>query len=527
MLKYIIKGKRDLGKMKTLKSKHLDKILPGVIILFAIALRLFMLSSHDLWYDEASVYRNAKNLTKVILQDEKVIYPTHPPLYYILLNFWIKVFPDSAFWLRGFSALAAIIATYLVFRFCIFFMSKEIALIAAFLFAVSPLNIWYSQEVGLYNLSLLFVSTAVFLLAKCLKEASLLNWFYLYVLLVVSLGTNHYSWFIIFGIWFIVLLNKEFRQHIRKWILLNILLLLFILPYLLVFIKNLVNILNANFWINRPTLKSILITFGNFNAGYNADHKTYIFQYLIFFSLFVSGVLYGLRRYKSIFKILITILITGILIPYVISRWLPVYIDRHLMLFSPFYYIVIAAGIESIKPNGVKIVIFSALSFIIFLSLNNYYCDTLTSPIEYHLGSYTKKTFKPLVHYLKGMADKNKDISIVYATPSVRNSVYYYWKEDNNPEYFYFFIPETMDDYWRGVVTRASVKWPKSYIDLSRPICIDIENKKDILLITGSWAREGLWDMNSAAVKDWMDKRFYKVSDVEFDGIWVTCYKRK
>jgi hypothetical protein len=345
--------------------------------------------------------------------------------------------------------------------------------------------------------------------------------------LAASLGTNHYSWFIIFGMWLIVLLNKDFRRHSRNWILLNILLLLLMLPYHFVFIKNLVNILNADFWINRPTLKSILITFGNFNAGYNADHKTYIFQYLIFFSLFISGVLYGLRKYKPIFKILITILITGILTPYVISKWLPVYIDRHLMLFLPFYYIIIAAGIESIKYNGVKIAIFSALSFIIFLSLNNYYCDRVTSPIEYHLGSYAKKPFKPLVYYLKRMVDKNKDIAIAYATPSVRNSVYYYWKDDNKPEYFYFFIPEAMDNYWKGVTTRASAKWPKSYIDLSRPICIDIKNKKDILLITGSWSREGSWDANSGAVREWLDKRFYKASDMEFDGLWVTRYKKE
>lgn len=481
-----------------------------------------MLSSHDLWHDEAAAQHNAQNLTKFLLKD----YHTHLPLYYVLLNFWIKIFPDTAFWLRGFSVLAAIMAVWLIFKFCISFLSREIALVAAFLFAISPLNIWYSQEVGLYNLSLLFIFISIFLLVKCFLEGSFLNWIYFSIFLLISLCTNYYSWFIIFGIWFIVILNKSFRYHIRSWILLNIVLLLCMLACNLIFVNDVENILNTGFWINRPSLKSILITFGNFNVGYNADYKTYIFQYLIFFTLFVSGLLYGLQKYKPIFKILITILAVGIFTPYFISKWIPVYIDRHLMSFSPFYYIIIAAGIESIRHKGAKIMIFTALSFIIFFSLNNYYHDILTSPIEYHLGSYTKKPFRPLVNYLKKMFNKNKDISVVYAIPSVGNSVGYYWREVSKPEFFYFFIPETLDNYWKGIMRWASMKMHRKFIDLSQPVHGEIENK-DILLITGSWSREGLWDMNSSAVRAWMDRRFYKVSDVEFDSIWVTYYKRR
>ena len=92
----------------------------------------------------------------------------HPPLYYILLRGWREFLGDSEFGLRSFSAFAGILtvaATIALGR--LFFHTRAGPPIGrsdpnpccAFLAAVNPALVYYSQETRMY--SLLGLLTAV------------------------------------------------------------------------------------------------------------------------------------------------------------------------------------------------------------------------------------------------------------------------------------------------------------------------------------------------------------------------------
>jgi uncharacterized membrane protein len=86
----------------------------------------------------------------------------HPPLYFVLTHFWLKLFPTDglvSIWsVRSLSALfgvAAIPATYALGW--IAFRSRQVAHIAAALMAVSPFGVYLAQEARHYTLPVLWV----------------------------------------------------------------------------------------------------------------------------------------------------------------------------------------------------------------------------------------------------------------------------------------------------------------------------------------------------------------------------------
>jgi len=87
----------------------------------------------------------------------------HPPLYFVLTHFWLKLFPTSnglvSIWaVRSLSALfgvGAIPATYLLGW--IAFRSRLVAQISAALMAVSPFGLYLAQEARHYTLPVLWV----------------------------------------------------------------------------------------------------------------------------------------------------------------------------------------------------------------------------------------------------------------------------------------------------------------------------------------------------------------------------------
>src|SRR3954471_13998679 len=90
--------------------------LAAVCVAF-IALRFWHLTYSCLWFDEIfSVHAAGMdfgNLVWFVAQDL-----IHPPLFYILLKFWILSGGESLFWLRFFPVFFSILSLYPLVRLC-------------------------------------------------------------------------------------------------------------------------------------------------------------------------------------------------------------------------------------------------------------------------------------------------------------------------------------------------------------------------------------------------------------------------
>ena len=117
-----------------------------------IALRLRHLGTYSLWCDEAFSVFVAKSRWSNLLR-QLIVDRVHPPLYYMLLKFWISVVGASVAGLRLFSVLFSAL-TLLPLWSCMkrTRLSRGLKLALLFAIACNPFLILYSQEVRMYSL---------------------------------------------------------------------------------------------------------------------------------------------------------------------------------------------------------------------------------------------------------------------------------------------------------------------------------------------------------------------------------------
>ena len=190
-----------IAKLKEFTSRHNSKTFWILfwIILFGLALRLVNLADQPYWGDEALSLDITKYLPHVSdLIRYLALVEVHPPLYYLILHFWIGFFGIGVFAVKFLSlifGLACIIAAF--FWGKIIFKSQKIGVIAALITAVLPVYLEFSQEARPYIFFSFFGAlAAIWLWQYCqTRRRIFLAGYVLANLLGLYL---HYSYFFIF-----------------------------------------------------------------------------------------------------------------------------------------------------------------------------------------------------------------------------------------------------------------------------------------------------------------------------------------
>jgi mannosyltransferase len=142
-------------------AKHLETRQTGwhryglglaAMMLTGLALRLYTIGSESLWLDEGfSALAATKTTVREVLN---FIYheDLHPPLYYVILHFWIGLFGDSETAMRTLSAIFGTLSIPLVVRLGRDLMDRKTASLAALLTAICVYHVFFGQEVRGYSL---------------------------------------------------------------------------------------------------------------------------------------------------------------------------------------------------------------------------------------------------------------------------------------------------------------------------------------------------------------------------------------
>lgn len=175
---------------------------PYLILLVGFALRLYQLGAEGLWYDETvSLYLAQSNPLEIIRHTAGDI---HPPLYYLFLSGWGQLAGFSEFSAAFFSLWFAVLLIALVYRITRnWYPARYVAPLAALLIALSPYNIWYSQEVRMYTLGAALGLLSVYFLRRLVAQNKILTRdFFIYVLATaLGLYTLYYFLFLIAFQW--------------------------------------------------------------------------------------------------------------------------------------------------------------------------------------------------------------------------------------------------------------------------------------------------------------------------------------
>jgi uncharacterized membrane protein len=206
------------------------------LILLGLCVRIYGLSAPSLWLDEA-ISANIVNgsVTECI---QHAANDLHPPLYYLLLRFWSLLGHDE--WtLRSFSVLCNFLSGIVLF-FCIRQMlNSSVALLALLLFALSPFQVRYSQEVRMYSLLGLWMVLALFFAWEYLKNRNLPFLFGYIFSSALGLYTHYQAgiFLVILNLAVMVRLYRRDRSHLWQWFLAQWVILALFVPWVPHFIQ--------------------------------------------------------------------------------------------------------------------------------------------------------------------------------------------------------------------------------------------------------------------------------------------------
>ena len=164
---------------KDSKRISLNFILIAIIILATI-LRFYNLGFQGAWIDEIHTLKEAdpdvslKEFHEVNMFREGI-----PHFYFLIVRFFGIIFGHSLYTIRVVSVVCGILSVILIYTLAKEISNKQTGYIAAFLLAIHPFHIEYSQEGRPYTLLVLFVILSFYRLILFLKAVNLKNAIYL------------------------------------------------------------------------------------------------------------------------------------------------------------------------------------------------------------------------------------------------------------------------------------------------------------------------------------------------------------
>src|SRR5215213_2341166 len=110
--------------------------LVALLFIVALALRLYAIERQSLWGDEGSSISLASRSLAQIVRD--TANDAHPPLYFWVLHFWIRMFGTSVFAVRSLSALCGALMVSITYILGRRWFGHPAAVVAAMAALLSP-----------------------------------------------------------------------------------------------------------------------------------------------------------------------------------------------------------------------------------------------------------------------------------------------------------------------------------------------------------------------------------------------------
>lgn len=384
-------------------------LILGMLILLAFGLRLYRLEAKNLWQDEGlSAYRASQSLP-FILSNTIFIqgYPTHdtqPPLYFILLHLVFRLAGRSEFSGRFLSLLFSVLVVPLTYLTGKRLLSQAAGIWASSLAALSPLYLWYAQELRMYSLLVFLGLLSFYTMLRALgvgEGSPEINrrWLGFYILVAGGMVYTHYTGF--FLLFFEALIFLAVGLLRRQWTLLCLfaLVLLVALPLLPFAMHRLLTPSVEKGYRFVPLFTILRDLWNSFSLGISVSMKAVWWLDMFFLALFLLGCFMldqgdsRARLGKSL--CLLGYLFVPILTLYALSHIKPMYMTvRHLIIISPAYYLGLGVGLDSLRRRALPLLPPVAILLLGGLFYSTYNC--------YFDERYMKDDFRSMVRYIEG-----------------------------------------------------------------------------------------------------------------------------
>ncbi|HBB36283.1 MAG TPA: hypothetical protein DDZ80_23835 [Cyanobacteria bacterium UBA8803] len=176
----------------------------------------------------------------------------HPPLYFVMLRYWMQSFGNSAVVTRGFSALLSILMFPCLYWLCLeLFNSPLTGWIASALIAVSPFHLLHAQEARPYSLWALGILLSSAALLRAVRLNTGFSWIVYAATVILGIYAHINFAFVAIsqGIYVIVIERFRLSKTLAAYSLASLVGVLFFFPWLWVVLNNWNKIKSLTTWI--------------------------------------------------------------------------------------------------------------------------------------------------------------------------------------------------------------------------------------------------------------------------------------
>ncbi len=312
---------------------------------------------------------------------------SNPPLYWIILYGWAKIFGYEDSTLRIPSALFSILAIWFMFLVGRRLFDPAAGLIAALLTAGSTFHLYYAQDARNYSLLLLLTLFSIWAFLRVIQEGRPWSFFVYGTASILLAYTHLYGLFTIAaqGLFFLLYWNKH-RPFRRAYLFTMLTVGTAYLPMGWLLREKTILILEKGFWISHPTLETIVRIFLKY-AGSAHDGAWILIPFCLFFLIGIipsqrtpqsriesrNGNLFSSSPPKSAADINSSLVLTllcfsvPIITPFLLSQFMtPIFVYRYTIGASAAFYLLAARGISRLKS---KVLLPIAIGFFIAASV--------------------------------------------------------------------------------------------------------------------------------------------------------------
>jgi len=279
---------------------NIDGKRSAVLLIFVLAaalgLRLFHLGQRVVWFDEANSLLVAGAGPAEIIDAARD--DVHSALYYLILHAWQSVVTGET-GARMLSVLAAVAAVAAVYFLGSRLVGRGAGLLSAGLLGLSPLHVWYSQEIRMYSVQTLLICLSFLFLLKALREGRGISWIAYVLCTALTLYVQYTSIFAVLAQnVFVFVYHRKDRRTLWCWLVSQCAVALLFAPCLPLLLWQTTRVTGRS-WIQPLELRQILGFLSLFSGAYLGDVRSRTVSVIVTIAVLSTAIVVLCRKRES------------------------------------------------------------------------------------------------------------------------------------------------------------------------------------------------------------------------------------
>ncbi|MDP1622098.1 MAG: glycosyltransferase family 39 protein [Bacteroidales bacterium] len=393
--------------------------LPATGLLLVTVLRFLFIETNDVAMDEPfTVFFAQADLHTLF---GMLPHENNPPLYFLLMHYWVAWFSISPFPIRFLSCIFSILTAVMLYKTGKDFFSQHAGIFAAALFTLSDYHQLFAHEARVYALFALLTTVSMYLFLASTTKPARKQYFLLMALTNALLIYAHFFGFFIFLIQALSVLSiREYRRTILKPYLGSVIFsLLAYIPYFPIFFKRFFQSAAGGTWVEPPVISDLYTMLWRYM---NAPVVTV--AALVILAVALMNLISGAWKGGTVLNNRNIVLLIWFFVPYIlmflVSFIIPMFLDRYTVFISVGFYLLVAMAVNSLfKESKYSIILMTA--FILMMA------------VTFHPGVDNKRRLKETIGFISG--NKGPHTSVIICPQWLEYGFMYHYDQQKFKDY--------------------------------------------------------------------------------------------